>query len=94
MVAKVYRGKGEKLLKFLEKDMPELQYSLLQKLLRKKDIKINGKRVNKNVDLSDGDLVELYVFEEMLKGVPKVDAVYQDDNIIIVNTPPTVFLDP
>ena len=38
----------------------ELSYSVLQKLLRNKDIKVNGKRVNKDLTLNAGDKVEVY----------------------------------
>ena len=38
----------------------DLSYSAFCKLLRKKDIKVNSKRVCKDVKLSVGDFVQLY----------------------------------
>lgn len=38
----------------------ELSYSVFQKLLRNKDIKVNGKRVNKDLLLNAGDKIEVY----------------------------------
>ncbi len=38
----------------------DLSYSVFQKLLRNKDIKVNGKRVNKDLLLNAGDKVDVY----------------------------------
>ena len=38
----------------------DLSYSVFQKLLRNKDIKVNGKRVNKDLLLNAGDKIEVY----------------------------------
>ena len=38
----------------------ELSYAVFQKLLRNKDIKVNGKRVNKDLLLNAGDKIEVY----------------------------------
>ncbi len=38
----------------------DLSYSVLQKLLRNKDIKVNGKRLSKDVMLNAGDKIDVY----------------------------------
>ena len=40
---------NKKLNKFLQDNIPNLSTNLFYKTLRKKDIKVNGKRVNENV---------------------------------------------
>ena len=57
-------------------------YSALQKALRKKDVKVNGKRVNSDVTLNVGDNVTVY-YEE--KAVAPCEILYSDDNVIVVN---------
>ena len=54
------------------------------KALRKKDIKINGKRITKNIILHESDLVEAYIFlkEELGKCYT---VLYQNSYILIVD---------
>lgn len=63
------------------KNNTKISYPMINKLLRTKDIKVNGKRVNSDIQLSIGDIVEVYL--------PKTNIVivYQDDNIVICNKP-------
>lgn len=83
--------------KFLSKSMPKLPKSMMYKLFRKKDIKINGKPCNISTVLNEGDTVTVYVKDELcgrkahdisFMSLPKdIDIVYEDCNIIIVNKP-------
>ena len=61
---------------------PNISYPTIMKLLREKDIKVNGKRVSSDIDIVVGDEIVLYINEEMLE--KKFDIVYEDDNIIVV----------
>jgi len=65
----------------------KLSYNGFCKLLRNKDIKINSVRAAKNVLVSTGDFVEVYLKEDDIENTPKIDVVFQDENIIIVNKP-------
>ena len=47
----------KKLNKFLLENIPNLTYGLFCNTLRKKDIKVNGKRINKDIILYNGDIV-------------------------------------
>lgn len=81
---------GKKLNKFLQDTWPSLSTSIFYKTLRKKDIRINEKRVNDNVVLSIGDKVDVYIDESYLSNFPKLDIVYEDDNILLVNKPSNI----
>ena len=50
---------GQRLDKFLTKTYPNLPQSLLYKALRKKDIRLNGKRCDKADRLQEGDVLAL-----------------------------------
>lgn len=63
---------------------PTLNFSMLKTILRKKDIKLNGKKVLENVEIKKGDTITLYLPEKKEK---KVDIVFEDQNIIIANKP-------
>jgi len=58
---------GQRLDKFLLKLMPDMPKSLLYKLIRKKDIKHNGKRCKGTEILEEGDVLSLYVKDEFFK---------------------------
>lgn len=87
IVNKKYDGK--KLNKFLLENIPNLTYGLFCNTLRKKDIKINEKRVNKDVSVYEGDEIFVYIADSLLESKIQVnlDIIYEDNNILIVNKP-------
>ena len=88
---------GQRVDKFLSKAMPQLPKSMMYRLIRKKDVKVNGKRCEISTKLAAGDELTVYVKDELAGGkkhdmsflnVPaELDVVYEDSNIIIVNKP-------
>jgi len=87
IVSKKYDGK--KLNKFLLENMPNLTYGLFCNTLRKKDIKINEKRINKDTTVHEGDEILVYIADSLLesKNQVKLDVIYEDDNILLINKP-------
>ena len=57
---------GKKLNIFLKNVLPPLSSNLFYKTLRKKDIKINGKRVSQNVNVFEGDEILVYISDDLL----------------------------
>lgn len=83
-----FHGADKKLVKFLSESFPKMSYASIQKLLRLKDVKVNGKRVGDNVVLKDGDELYVYASEQMINGITlKPVVVFEDDNIIICDKP-------
>lgn len=78
---------NKKLNTFLFDSIPTLTNNLFYKTLRKKDIKINGKRINKNVDVFKGDEILIYISDEILSPSINLDIFYEDENILIINKP-------
>ena len=64
IVDKKYNNK--KLNTFLQKNIPNLSNNLLYKTLRKKDIKVNGKRINENITIFENDEIQVYISDEIL----------------------------
>lgn len=56
----------------------------IYKALRKKDIKINGKRVSENITLNQGDVIEAYIFLPEV-GQKLYEKVFENDFVVIVN---------
>ena len=83
--------------KFLVKYLPNAPKSFIYKMIRKKDVKVNGKKVNENYITKLNDEISLFLYEDMfLKFAGKKDiydlkpsfkVVYEDDQILIVDKP-------
>lgn len=80
---------GKKLNKFLLDNIENLSNNLLYKTLRKKDIKINGKRVSENVLIHLGDEVLVYISDDLLENLNSInlDIFFEDENILVINKP-------
>ncbi len=92
---------GQRLDRFVGKAVPLLPESLLQKYIRLKRIKLNGKGAKRDVRLQSGDSVQLYVNDEFFEkpreenswlkvGTPRLNIVYEDENILLLDKKPGV----
>ena len=92
---------GQRLDRFVGKTAPRLPDSLLQKAIRRKDVKINGKPARGDVRLSEGDTVRVYVPDEFFEipreddawrkiAAPRLDVIYEDENILLADKKPGV----
>ena len=90
---------GQRLDRFVKKVAPTLPGGLLQRYIRIKRIKVNGKRAENNTILSPGDLVELYINDEFfppeetsplafLAAKRELNIVYEDENLLLVDKKP------
>ena len=85
IVNKRYHEK--KLNKVILERLPNINYPTFCKLLRKKDIKINGKRINKDMLVYENDKIEIYFPKELEETKINLDKVYEDENILVINKP-------
>ncbi len=96
---------GQRLDRFLAKAVPLLPASLAQKYIRLKRIKCNGKRIERDTRLSAGDVLQLYINDEFFDkprednayltvAVPKLNIVYEDDHILLVDKRPGLAVHP
>lgn len=86
---------GRRLDRFLQKAFSTLPKSMMYKQIRKKNIKINRKRCTPEQIINTGDIVELYISDDML--MPKklhfdfmqspkdIRIIYEDNNIILLD---------
>ena len=85
IVNKKYHEK--KLNKVILERLPNINYPTFCKLLRKKDIKVNEKRVNKDIFVYENDKIEIYLPKELEDMKINLDKVYEDENILVINKP-------
>ena len=76
--------KEEKLIKFLIHNIQGVSFGNAQKMLRTGKVKVNGKRIKDNMDLKVNDIIQVY---NLTKSMPKVNLIYEDDKILVVNKP-------
>ena len=62
-----------------------LPYGTLMRLLKNKDVKVNGKRVSKDIALEIGDCIEVYY--NGLERVVKPTLVFEDSGVFVFNKP-------
>lgn len=93
---------GQRLDKFLGKLLKEAPASFYYKMLRKKNIVLNGKKATGNEKLTAGDSVKLFLSDEtfekftgrqpaedMVISVPSIplEIVYEDHDVLVINKP-------
>nr|MBQ4318462.1 RluA family pseudouridine synthase [Clostridia bacterium] len=95
---------GQRLDKFLSKAVKALPQSLMYKSIRTKKIKVNRKRCTPEQMLSEGDTIQLFLPEDIFteeasefaftKLEPKLDIVYEDDDILLCDKRPGLLCQP
>lgn len=87
---------GQRLDRFLTKVFPALKTGIINKAVRNKDVKINGKRTEAAYRLEKGDLLYLFfpdsliepkniLKDDFMKAADMLTVVYEDSNIILVD---------
>ncbi|MBE6037785.1 MAG: RluA family pseudouridine synthase [Anaerofustis stercorihominis] len=89
-VTKEYEGTRTD--RFVSKYFPDLPKGKIQKMLRKGDIRLNGKKTTGEVRLSEGDVVRVFTFDEEKKitvreDVGDINVIYEDESLICVMKP-------
>ena len=89
---------GQRFDKFLAKYMELAPKSFFYKMMRKKNITLNGKKAAGNEKLEKGDTVKLFLAEETIEGFrekkkrtvhtgEKLDILYEDEQVMLINKP-------
>ena len=92
---------GQRLDRFVGKAVPLLPESLLQKYIRLKRIKLNGKGAKRDTRVSAGDELTLYINDEFFEkpaehnahlkiATPRLTIVYEDENVLLADKKPGV----
>ncbi len=92
---------GQRLDRFVAKNLPLLPPALLQKYIRLKRIKVNGKGSKRDVRLEAGDVLQLYINDEFFDKPseenlfltvfqPRLNIVYEDENLLLADKRPGV----
>lgn len=97
---------NQRLDKFLTKRFKSMPKALMYKYIRTKYIKVNNKRCEISTQLHEGDVLKLFIKDEFfeddtpnesydfLKAPTKLDIIYEDNNILLLNKKPGVIVHP
>ena len=100
---------GQRLDRYLTKLMPLADRNFLQKMLRKKRIKVNHSRSEAKTMLQDGDTLQIYFSDETINSfqkekrklaIPEIYAplfappLYEDDRILVLSKPAGLLCQP
>lgn len=93
---------GQSAFKYVKKYLNNAPLGYIEKLFRKKDVKVNGHWVNKNVILKENDIMRIYITDQQLQDFNKKiihvptsfnsAVIYEDENILIINKPKGVLV--
>lgn len=87
---------GQRLDKLLAKYLNEAPKSFIYKMLRKKNIVLNGKKATGNEKLALGDSVKLFLADDTIQKFSKteimhtkvqLDIIYEDEHVLFINKP-------
>lgn len=94
------KEEGQRLDKFLAKYMDQAPASFFYKMMRKKNIVLNGKKASGKEKLLQGDKIKLFLSDETIdkfsgtakiapiqKGKTDLDVIYEDEHVLFVNKP-------
>ena len=90
---------GQRLDRFIAKNLPLLPPALLQKYIRLMRVKVNGKGSKRDVRLAAGDVLQLYINDEFFDKPseenmfltvfqPRLEIIYEDENLLLVDKRP------
>lgn len=93
---------NQTLIKFLNKYLPKASNSLLYKWIRTKKVKVNKKRAEPSLCLYENDVVNIYIYDEVLNDFKKdkkefkskisLDIAFENKDIIILDKPQNVLV--
>lgn len=92
---------GQKCIKYCEKILPNAGTGFLHKMLRKKNITLNGKKTDGSERLSDGDVIRFFFSDETfanfagsktskvsnIPSLKKENIIYEDEHVLFYNKP-------
>jgi 23S rRNA pseudouridine955/2504/2580 synthase len=84
-----YEGDSRSLGKVLTAVYPELPFSLLERLMRTRDVFVNGERARQDHVVQSGDMLDLYCAPTLIK----LREVYRDGNLLVLAKPRGVATD-
>lgn len=75
-------GEPMRLESYLSQALPLFPSHVIRDILKRRDVKINGQRANREAMVTDGDKIQVYTAFS-----PAIPIVYEDEHILLINKP-------
>lgn len=79
---------GMRIENYLQQALPLLPYPVIRDALKNRDVKMDGRRVGKDVPVPAGALIQVYTAYW-----PEIPVVYEDDRVLLLNKPAGISCD-
>ena len=84
-------AEGQRIDACLRRFLPELPAPVVREAFRRRDVKLDGRRVKPDTRVSAGQTVQVYCMEQ---SAPPVDVVYEDEDVLLINKRAGVSVEP
>ena len=84
-------AEGQRIDACLRRFLPELSAPVVREAFRRRDVKLDGRRVKPEARVSAGQTVQVYCMEQ---SAPPVDVVYEDEDVLLINKRAGVSVEP
>lgn len=89
---------GERIDKFLTKEIPQYSRNYFLKLIKGEKILVNGQAIKASYILKHDDRISIDLAEEKIMGIlPEkidLDIIFEDDNVLVINKQPGIVVHP
>jgi len=84
--------------KYLSQNFPDFSRTQIQDMIKKKNVKINGKNEKASYNVVENDQIEIYIEDPVsteiaAENIP-LDIVYEDSDVIVINKPTGMIVHP
>lgn len=93
----------QRLDRFLSKAIPSLSFPLVQKAIRTKQVKLDGRRASASDRVSEGQLVQVYIKEDVApptvaawrpEPFDTLDIIFENEHVLLMHKPPGLLVHP
>ncbi|MGN1020646.1 MAG: RluA family pseudouridine synthase [Aristaeellaceae bacterium] len=84
-------AEGQRIDACLRRFLPELPAPVVREAFRRRDVKLDGRRVKPDARVSAGQTVQIYCMEQ---SAPPVEVIYEDGDVLLVNKRAGVSVEP
>ncbi len=99
-----HTNENQRIDKYLKKLLVKAPASMIYKMLRKKDVKVNGVKVKENYIVKYGDVVELFLYDDKFQEYTAPMTIhdlaitfktaYEDEHLLVANKPAGLLVQP
>ncbi len=88
------QGEGERADRLIARYFPELPERTVRAAFLRKDVKLEGKRIDRGEKVRTGQEIRIYLQPDESENSEPLKVVYEDENLLVVNKPAGISVEP